>query len=86
MATRLIYACGVVIAVAMVAVAGVDPRTSPVWFLACMGSAGGAYLVAVRLLPRAGPDSRAPLVLCLALAAAWRLPLFMAPPVLSTDV
>jgi len=86
MATRLIYACGVVIAVAMVAVAGVDPRTSPVWFFACMGSAGGAYLVAVRLLPRAGPDSRAPLVLCLALAAAWRLPLFMAPPVLSTDV
>jgi len=86
MATRLIYACGVIIAVAMVAVAGADPRTSPVWFFACLSSASGAYLVAVRLLPLAGLESRAPLVLCLALAAVWRLPLLMAPPVLSTDV
>jgi hypothetical protein len=86
MATRLIYACGLIIAVAMVAVAGVDPRTSPVWFFACLSSASGAYLVAVRLLPRADLESRAPLVLCLALAAVWRLPLLMAPPVLSTDI
>jgi hypothetical protein len=86
MAARLIYACGAIIAAAMMAVAGVDPRTSPVWFFACLASAGGAYLVAVRLLPRAELESRVPLVLCLALAAASRLPLLMAPPVLSTDV
>ncbi len=86
MATRLIYACGVVIAVAMVAVARLDPRASPLCFFACLAAAGGSYLIVVRLLPRAGLESRAPLVFCLALAAVWRLPLLMAPPILSTDV
>jgi len=86
MGTRLIYACGVIIAIAMMTVARVDPRTSPLGFFACLGAAGGSYLVVVRLLPQAGLESRGALVFCLGLAVVWRLPLLMGPPVLSTDV
>jgi hypothetical protein len=86
MASRLIYACGVIIAVAMIAVARVDPRVSPLAFFACVGSAAVSYLTAVWLLPRARLESRWALVFCLGLAALWRVPLLMSPPLLSTDV
>jgi hypothetical protein len=86
MAPRLIYACGVIIAVAMITVAHVDPRVSPVAFYACLGSAGLSYLTVVWLLPRARLESRSALVFCLGLAALWRLPLLLSPPILSTDV
>jgi hypothetical protein len=86
MASRLIYACGVIIAVAMITVARVDPRVSPLAFFACVGSAGVSYLTVVWLLPRARLESRLGLLLCLALGAIWRVPLLMSPPLLSTDV
>jgi hypothetical protein len=86
MASRLIYACGVIIAVAMIAVARVDPRVSPHEFFACVGSAGVSYLAVVWLLPRARLESRSALVFCLGLAALWRVPLLVSPPLLSTDV
>src|SRR5262249_30658238 len=86
MASCLIYACGVIIAVAMIAVARVDPRVSPHEFFACLGSAGMSYLAVVWLLPRARLESRSALVFCLGLAALWRVPLLLSPPPLSTDV
>src|SRR5262249_62337909 len=86
MASRLIYACGVIIAVAMIAVARVDPRVSPHEFFACVGSAGVSYLTVVWLLPRARLESRSALVFCLGLAALWRVPLLLSPPPLSTHV
>ena len=86
MATRLIYVCGAIIAVAMVAVARVDPRVAPLGFFACVGCAAVSYLAAVWLLARVRLESRAALVLCLGLAALWRVPLLLAPPLLSTDV
>src|SRR5262245_63213048 len=85
MASRLIYACGVIIAVAMIAVARVDPRVSPHEFFACVGSAGVSYLTVVWLLPRARLESRSALVFCLGLAALWRVPLLLSPPPRPTD-
>jgi len=86
MASRLIYACGAIIAVAMIAVARVDPRVSPVAFFAYVGAAGVSYLTVVWLLPRARLESRWGLAFCLGLAALWRVPLLASPPLLSTDV
>jgi hypothetical protein len=86
MASRLIYACGVVIAVAMIAVARIDPRVSPLAFFACVGSAGVSYLTVVWLLPCARLESRTALLFCLGLAALWRVPLLVSPPLLSTDI
>jgi hypothetical protein len=86
MAPRLIFACGVIIAVAMIAVAHVDPRVSPLIFFSCVGSAGISYLAVVWLLPRARLESRSALAFCLGVAALWRLPLLLSPPILSTDV
>jgi hypothetical protein len=86
MAPRLIYACGAIIAVAMVAVARIDPRVAPHAFYACIALAGVAYLTVVWLLPRSRLQSRWALALCLGLAALWRLPLLLSPPILSSDV
>src|SRR5262249_55974172 len=86
MASRLIYACGVIIAVAMIAIARVDPRVSPLAFFACVGSAAASYLTVVWLLPRTRLESGSALVFCLGLAALWRVPLLVSPPLLSTDV
>jgi hypothetical protein len=86
MAPRLIYVCGVIIAVAMIAVAHVDPRVAPLTFFACVGSAGTSYLTVVWLIPRTRLESRSALAFCLGLAALWRVPLLMSPPLLSTDV
>ena len=86
MASRLIYGCGVIIAVAMISIGRVDPRVSPVAFFAWLGAAGASYLTVVWLLPRTRLESRSALVFCLGLAALWRVPLLTAPPLLSTDV
>jgi len=86
MATRLIHVCGIVIAVAMVIVAHTDPRVSPLVFYGCLASAGGSYLIVVRLLRRSRVESRSALIFSFGLAALWRLALLMAPPILSTDV
>src|SRR5262249_3385713 len=86
MAARLIYACGVIIAVAMITVAPVDPPVSPLAVFVCVGSGSVSSLAVVWLLPRASLQSGRALVICLGLAALWRLPLLMSPPVLSSDV
>ena len=78
---------GLVIAGCMLGIAFSDRRTYPLAFVACTASAGIVYLRTVLLLGRgvAGGSNRA-LALCLMLAAAWRVPLLLMPPTLSTDV
>jgi alpha-1,6-mannosyltransferase len=77
---------GCVLAVAMVAIAFLDPGARPWAFLACAAFAGGAYLRVLPLLGRIRGESAAALSFCLALAALWRAPLLVLPPKLSTDV
>jgi hypothetical protein len=78
---------GFVIAVCMLGIAFTDRRTNQLAFVACTAAAGIVYLRTILLLGRgvAGGSNRA-LVLCLVLAAAWRVPLLLKPPALSTDV
>jgi hypothetical protein len=77
---------GCALAVSMVAIAFLDPGVRPWAFLAAAAFASGAYLRALVLSSRIRGESAAALSLCLALAALWRVPLFVLPPRLSTDV
>jgi alpha-1,6-mannosyltransferase len=81
---RALAACGVTIALAMLALAFVDARHRPVAFVAWALLGGAAYLVALHLLASFREGSTRALALCLALC--WRAPLFVQPPRLSTDV
>ena len=61
-------------------------RTHPLVFSACTALAGIAYLRTLWLLGRVAERNSQVLVLCLVLAALWRIPLLVTPPTLSTDV
>jgi alpha-1,6-mannosyltransferase len=54
--------------------------------LACLAIAAGAYIRILCFLDRVSAESRQALLLSLALAAFWRIPLLLMPPTLSTDV
>jgi hypothetical protein len=82
----LLVGWGCVLAASMVAIAFLDPGARPWAFLAGAAFASGAYLRILPLLGRVRGESTAALSFCLALAALWRVPLFLLPPRLSTDV
>ena len=82
---RLI-ACGVVLLVTISATAAIDPTRDVGVFLGLTAVASLAYLISLGLVAWGGRATNRVLVLCLLLAAAWRIPLFLGPPLLSTDI
>jgi hypothetical protein len=77
---------GLVIAGSLLGIAVFDSRTHARVFVVCTALAAIAYLRALGLLSRFAGGSNRALALCLVLAAAWRVPLLLSPPTLSTDV
>jgi alpha-1,6-mannosyltransferase len=77
---------GLVIAAGILGIAFFDRKTFPLAFIACTALAGIAYLRTLGLLGRIGEGSRRVLAFCLVLSAAWRVPLLLNPPTLSSDV
>jgi len=78
--------CGVVIGVSVAWVATFDPTREVTRFLWLTGVAVAAYAAGMALVARGIPDSRGLLAGALLLAAVWRVPLVLAPPLLSTDI
>jgi hypothetical protein len=85
-ALAAILACGLVIASCIFGIAFFDRKTWPHLFIGCTALAGIAYLRTLWLLGRFAGESNRALALCLVLAAAWRVPLLLKPPALSTDI
>jgi len=85
-APAILLGPGLVIGGCILGVLFVDRGRHPFVFMECTASAGVAYLIALRLLGRLARESNRVLALCLVLAAAWRVPLLIEPPTLSTDV
>ena len=90
-ARRRLLACGVVLLVALTAAAALDARRQAEAFVALLGVASLAYVAALLLIgrlagrsadPRAG---RRAFAACLLLAAAWRVALLGAAPLVSDD-
>jgi alpha-1,6-mannosyltransferase len=77
---------GLVIAACILGISFFDQKTYPHGFIACTALAGIAYLRTLWLLGRTGEGGNRVLVMCLVLAAGWRVPLLLNPPTLSTDV
>jgi alpha-1,6-mannosyltransferase len=77
---------GLVIAACILGISFFDSRTHARVFVVCTALAGIAYLRTVWLLGRFAGGSNRLLAFCLVLAAAWRVPLLLSPPTLSTDV
>src|SRR5262249_30778241 len=84
--TRGLRSCGVLIAVAMLALAFVDARERPTLFVVCAAVAGTGYIVALFLLGRVRGAGTRGLAFCLLLGAVCRVPWFVQPPRLSSDV
>jgi hypothetical protein len=85
-APALILGWGLVIATCMVVIPFLRRPEHRHLFLACIAIAAGAYLRTLGLLERVGAARRHALLLSLALAAVWRVPLLLRPPTLSSDV
>lgn len=83
---KRLFACGVVLFSTMVAIASIDARAEVESFLVLAGVASVTYVVTLWTLSRGADLSRRELVVCLALALAWRLPFLTAGPILSDDV
>jgi hypothetical protein len=81
-----VLAWGLVIAACIFGISFFERRTYPLVFVACTALAGIAYLRTLCLLGRSAAGSNRMLALSLVLAAAWRVPLLLRPPTLSTDV
>lgn len=77
---------GLVIAGSILGIPFFDRRTYPLAFVACTSIAGIAYIRTLWLLGRSARGNNRILALCLLLGAAWRIPLLLHPPTLSTDV
>jgi alpha-1,6-mannosyltransferase len=77
---------GLVIAGCILGISFFDSRTHARVFVVCTALAAIAYLRTLWLLGRFAGGSNRVLALCLVLAAAWRVPLLLSPPTLSTDV
>jgi len=77
---------GLVIAGCILGISFFDSRTHARVFVVCTALAAIAYLRTLLLLGRVAGGSNRGLILCLVLAAAWRVPLLLSPPTLSTDV
>jgi alpha-1,6-mannosyltransferase len=55
-------------------------------YVGCLGVAAGAYLLAIRELTRTPKFARRVVLVCLAMAAAWRVPFLLVPPGPADDV
>ena len=86
LAPAAVLCWGLVIAGCIFGISFFDRRTYPLLFIACTVLAALSYLRTLRLLGRFGVGNNRVLALCLVLAAAWRVPLLLTPPRLSTDV
>ena len=85
-APAVVFAWGLAIATSMVVFSFLDRSKHPDLFLAPLAIAAGAYIRTLCFLDRVSARSRQALLLSLALAAFWRVPLLLMPPTLSTDV
>ena len=85
-APTVVLGWGSAIAASMAVFPFIQGSKHPHLFLACLAIAAGAYIRTLFLLDRVGARSGQALLLCLALAALWRVPLLLMPPTLSTDV
>jgi hypothetical protein len=81
-----VFASGFAIATSTVAIPFLDKSKHPHLFVVCLAIAAGVYIRTLFFLDRMDAGSRQALLLCLALAAVWRVPLLIMPPTLSTDV
>jgi alpha-1,6-mannosyltransferase len=81
-----ILAWGLVIFMCMTVIPFLNRSKHPYLFLAVITIAAATYIRILCLLDRVSGGSRRALVLSLALAASWRIPLLLMPPTLSTDV
>jgi alpha-1,6-mannosyltransferase len=82
----VIFAWGLVIAAYIAVTPFLNRSKHPYLFLSCIAIAAGGYIRTLCLVDRVSARSRQALLLCLALAALWRVPLLLTPPTLSTDV
>ena len=85
-APAVVFAWGSAIATSMVMFSFLDSSKHPDLFFACLAIAACAYIRTLLLLDGVSAASKQALLLSLALAAAWRVPLLLMPPTLSTDV
>ena len=85
-APAVVFAWGLTIATSIVVLPFLHRSKHPHLFLACLAIAAGGYVRSLCFLDRVSPESRRALLLSLALAASWRVPLLLMPPTLSTDV
>lgn len=85
-APAVVLAWGLVIGTCMVLIPFLDRSKYPHLFVASLAIASGAYIRTLCLVDRVSAGSKRALLLDLALAAFWRVPLLMMPPTLSTDV
>jgi alpha-1,6-mannosyltransferase len=84
--SRRLYGLGAIMTAALLACARIrGPVGSPPYVIA-LGVAGIAYLVAIREFMRTPKYPRHVIVVCLAMAAAWRVPFLLAPPGPQDDV
>ena len=85
--TKRIVGCGVVLLIALAAVATFDARRHAGAFIALMGLASLAYVASLWIIARMpAPPGRRLLAACLLLGVAWRLVLLGAAPIVSDDV
>lgn len=85
-APALVFGWGLVIATCMMALPFLRRPENRHLFLTCVAIAAGAYIRTLFLLDRIGASSGQALLLSLALAALWRVPLLLRPATLSSDV
>ena len=84
--TRLIFACGAVLALSLGTVGWLDARAETAAFLGLLGVAAAAYLTALSLVARRPPGSSRALAGCLLLGLVWRVVLITGAPLVSDDV
>ena len=82
----VVFAWGAIIGVCMAVIPFLDRSKYPHLFFACIAITAAAYVRTIGLVDRIVEGSRRTLLLSLALAACWRVPLLLMPPTLSTDV
>jgi alpha-1,6-mannosyltransferase len=81
-----VLASGLAIAICTVAIPLLDKSKHPHLFLVCLAIAAGVYIRTLLFLDGMDKNDGQALLLCLALAAVWRVPLLIMRPTLSTDV
>jgi hypothetical protein len=81
-----LWACGAIIAPALLTFGVVRPENGSVPFFALLGLAATGYLLALHQVARGLRPSRRTLLACAALALAWRIPMVLAPPEPAADL